>query len=409
MTLIWTLLLLLTGSAQAAPDAEIGGHVKGFFSGTFPYEHLLMPEDPLGNATLDVRLKAAVKTPHLTLELHPTVTGQMGSNGLGFSTGVGQGAPEALPLSADLTEGDDLRLRFRVDRANLAATAGPFRFTFGRQPITFGMGQVFTPLDLVAPFTPASVDTAYKPGVDAVRADLFVGMSGRISLLAAYLGEWGPEGSAFVAQGQFTIVTVDVAPFVGHLRGETVLGASVYAPIGPIGLYGDAALTIIHRDDDRPEFRGVVGVFGQPAPTVTLSVEVYGQTFGTDEASKYLVVSSRSRWTRGDLWLSGHLYLGGFVGWEVVPLVNFSAGLVANLLDPSVFLTPSLSISLAANADLSFGGFVGIGERPEDVELTDLVVDGVPLEGDELLQNLGVQSEFGLMPASLWLRGSFYF
>ena len=399
--------ILLATPASAAPRATMSGHVKAFFVGTFPYEHLLMPPAPTGSATLDGRLKLALRADGLSLDLHPTITGTGGGGGGGLSTGVGLGAPEALPLSAELVTSDDLGLRFRIDRASAAFTFDRVRLTFGRQPVSFGTGALFTPMDLVAPFTPTSLDSSYKPGIDAVRGDVFFGTSGRVSVLAAYLGEWGLEGSAFAAHGQFTIVTVEVALFVASLYGDGVLGASVYAPIGPIGLYGDATLTI--SEDEPVDFRGVLGVLSRPGPDTTLTVEIYGQTFGTMEPSRYFVVSSGERYQRGELWLGGHLYLGAALGQQISPLINLSVALIGNLLDPSVLLMPSLGVSLASNADLAFGGIVGIGQRPDEVELTDLIDDGVPLEGDELLEAMGVKSEFGTLPVSLFAQGAFYF
>ena len=52
-------------------------------------------------------------------------------------------------------------------------------------------GARFTPLDLVAPFAPTTIDNSYKAGVDALRLDWFEGMSCRITLLGAYLAQAG--------------------------------------------------------------------------------------------------------------------------------------------------------------------------------------------------------------------------
>jgi hypothetical protein len=399
--------LALAGPAHAA-EAELRGHLKGFFVGVFPYEHLIMPADPVGSATLNARLIFEARPADgILLEFHPQVNATIGGATLGaFSTGVGRTAPEAMPLTASLTDGDAFRTTFRVDRLGATFNRGPVRFTLGRQPVTFGQGQLFTPLDLVAPFTPTTLDTSYKPGVDAARADVFLGMSGRVTALAAYLGEWGPAGSAFVLQGQGTIVTVDVGGFVGSLYGDAVVGASVYAPIGPIGLYGDVAVTIV---EDEPELRAVVGFLARPGATTSIVIEVYGQTFGTTDAADYLVVGAGERHQRGDLWLAGHLYAAIAFSQEITPLLHVNASLIGNLLDPSFLLAPSLSWSLASNADLSFGAQIGIGERPEEVAVADLIDDAFqPLQGDALLRALGVRSEFGTSPVTVFVQAGFY-
>jgi hypothetical protein len=408
--IVLLLAALLLPAPASAGDVALRGHIKAFFVGTFPYRHLIMPEDPIGSATLNARLVFEARPAEgLLLEVHPQINASIGSGGFsGLSTGVGRTAPEALPMTVEVTEGDAFKTTFRIDRANMSWTRGPVRFTAGRQPMTFGQGLIFTPLDLVAPFTPTTLDTSYKPGVDSFRADIFLGMSGRITGLAAYLGEWGPEGSAFVLQGQGTIVTVDVGGFVGVLYGDPVFGLSVYAPIGPIGLYGDLALTI---DDDDPEFRGVVGLLSRPGPTTSLSVEVYGQTFGSTDASDYLVINTGERFSRGELWLAGHLYAAAVLGQEITPLLQLSVALIGNLMDPSVLLSPTLAWSIASNADLSFGAQIGIGERPAEVELIDLIDDdtGLPLAGDDLLRAMNIKSEFGLLPVTAFVQGGFHF
>ncbi len=409
--IVIALLLASPASAQAS-DVTLRGHIKGFFVGMLPYEHLIMPEDPVGSATLNARMVFEARpAPGLLFEVHPQLNVGIGGTTLGtFSTGVGKDAPEAVPLTVEVTEGDSFSTIFRIDRASMAWELGRFRLTAGRQPVTFGQGQVFTPLDLVAPFTPTTLDTSYKPGVDSLRADLFVGMAGRISAVAAYLGEWGPEGSAFVLQGQGTIVTVDLGGFAGLLYGEPVFGLSVYAPIGPIGLYGDLALTVTDPEEEEVEFRGVVGLLARPGSTTTLSVEVYGQTFGTKQARDYFIEASGERYARGELWLAGHLYAAVALGQEITPLVNLNVALIGNLLDPSFMLSPSLSVSIASNADLSIGAQIGLGERPGDVEFEDLLGDdGLPLMGDDLLRAMNVASEFGTTPVIVFLQAGFYF
>lgn len=408
----WLLLLLaLPPRAQADDTVSTGGHVKVFGVVSFPYDHMILPDDPAGQAVIDGRWKLEIHpVPQLKIEVHPTATLQIGS-GSSLSTGVGRTAPEAIPLSWTFTQTESLTGRFRTDRFSLALDLGRFRFTLGRQPVTFGQGQFFTPLDLVSPFTAATLDTSYKPGVDAVRADVFIGMAGQISLLGAYLGDWGWQGSALAAHAQFTIVTVDVAGFVAAMYGEPVLGLSVYAPIGPIGLYGDVSVTVRDpKGDPDPFVRGVVGVFAQPGPTTTISAEVYGQSIGRKDPGEYLVFASGERFARGELSQMGHLYAALLVSQELTPLWRLNGVLLANLLDPSVLVMPSMSWSVASNADLAFGAQIGIGERPVDPAVADLLDDDLmPLEGNDLLRALGIQSEYGLVPVTMFLQGGFHF
>ena len=169
---------------ERAPVAtlDVHGDLKSFFTATLPYASEALPDDPLGQGVWDARLKMTGELGRaVRFELHGTSTALApapASDGLGgTSTGVGLRAPEALELSYRWKGSDGLQVQGRVDRALLRAETGSVTTTLGRQAISFGNSLVFTPLDLVNPFTPAVIDQEYKPGVDAVRVDVYRGLS----------------------------------------------------------------------------------------------------------------------------------------------------------------------------------------------------------------------------------------
>ncbi|MCO4772852.1 MAG: hypothetical protein KDA24_22660 [Deltaproteobacteria bacterium] len=404
--LLIALFPLLMG-ASSGDFVKLSGHVKAFGLGTVPYASRLMPPGAVGSAVIDARLKLKVKPwTWLTFSFDPTMTATLGGAATG-RTGVGLSGPELVSMTAYFVDGPTFQLRFRMDRALMAVEMGPVRLTVGRQPITFGQGQMFTPMDLVAPFNPSVLDTSHKPGVDAVRADVFIGMSGKISVLGVYLGEQSlgetgvPTGEdpepvdiedvGVAVHGGGTVVTVDLHGFLGMLYGDFVGGASVYAPIGPIGLYGDVTVTVANK---YAYPRAVVGVLVRPTPTTTVSAEIYAQRFGTTTRTNYLAMQSTERFLRGELWQAGHLYGGLVIAQEITPLVSASAVVVANLLDPSAFISGNVAWSVASNADLSAGVQIGVGKKP-----------------DEELENplFSTRSEFGLIPVTGFVQLGVYF
>ena len=70
---------------------------------------------------------------------------------------------------------------------------------------------------------------------------------------------------------------------------------------------------------------------------------------------------------------------------------------------------------MASNADLVFGAFIPIGERPEEMAEEDLyVIDeltGIPtfLSEDEIIDAFEPNSEFGLMPYQAYVQMKLYF
>ena len=61
-------------------------------------------------------------------------------------------------------------------------------------------------------------------------------------------------------------------------------------------------------------------------------------------------------------------------------------------------LSPSLSISVSDNTLAAIGGFMGIGEKPEDIQLSDMM-------GDSQILN----SEFGFFPKMFFAQIRSYF
>lgn len=412
------LLLALTAARAAdAPEpdwsAAVHGHVKSFGVATLPYDHVLMG-DPSGQGLWNGRVKLEVGYRDLLrFEAHHAVNAALGGAGdsafSGFGTGVTLTAPQVVDLSwdADL-DGDTLGLSGVTDRLTLGVSRPGVDVTLGRQPISFGTGLFFTPLDLVNPFTPTTIDTEYKPGVDAVRVDGYAGTSGRATVVAAYAGDWSVDGVVLAAQGQGTVGVTDLGGFLGLVHGEPVVGASVASSAGPLGLHGDAALTV--PPDDDPFVRAVVGADGRPTGTTGLSGELYVQTLGTTDPDEFLVLAQDERWARGELWNWGVAYGAVSVSQELTPLLAGSVAVIANLTDPSAMVAPSVSWSVADNASLSLGGYAGVGARPDPLDLADLVgPTGAPLTGGDFARTLGLNSEFGTYPLAIFATAGAWF
>jgi hypothetical protein len=114
-------VIALVALALAADDEaglSVHGDVKSFFTATFPYDHLLMPDAPSAQGVLDGRLKLEFRHRDLLrVTVHQTATALTAgsSSPLGTSTGVGLQAPEVVDLSWTAFS-DDLELRGRIDR-----------------------------------------------------------------------------------------------------------------------------------------------------------------------------------------------------------------------------------------------------------------------------------------------------
>ncbi len=403
---LWTVVALLAPLVGHAADGSAvkvkpGADLKSFFSGTFPYDHVLMPDDPTGSGVLDVRAKLGIDAGDpFRLEFHHAVTGRAPgeASGMGAGLGVGQEAPEAIDLSWSAVDADQMQLFGRTDRMVIRSSMGPVGIALGRQSISFGAGQFFTPIDLVNPFHPATVDTEYKPGVDAFRVDAFPSASSQVSAVVAYGGEWDVDGMVMALHGQATVGTSDLGLFIGEVFGDEVVGLSGVFSAGPVGLYSDAALTLPSDDEDDPYVRAVLGANHRPTMTTTVSVESYYQGAGTTDPDDYLEQMSGDRYARGELWAVGQWYAGLSLAQEITPMILGNAGAVVNLADGSLLVLPSVVVSAAEDVEVVVGAFVGLGKRPRDVQVMDMFM------GD-----FGIESEFGMYPSTVYAQTKVYF
>jgi len=399
---------------------DLGGDIKGRFVAVFPYEHLLMPDQPVGQAGLLGRARLEMRVGRLLqLSAHhqlgaDIVSGDLPMTGAGFGDPTAAGVPEALKLSwAVFDEDSGFTLRGRVDRFALRLRLPHFDLKVGRQPVSFGSSYFFTPLDLVAPFSPTVIDREYKPGVDAVRADVYIGTGGQITAVAAYAGSWDLDGLVLAGHGRLSLGTWDFSLLLGSIHRDFVAGLDLTGSIAGVSLRASATVTLPpgFEDGDADPFLRLVAGFDHRFPAgITLLGELYYQSVGALRPDGYLDFARSARFERGELWSMGRLYAALSVAAELNPIVSINAGLTVNLIDASALLSPGLSWSISDNADLVVGAMLALGKRPADIELQDLFLpDGSPIGEDDISSVFRPRSEFGLYPHTAYLQINSYF
>ena len=401
-------------------DLQVHGDTKAFFTATLPYDHLLMPETATGQGIVDGRLKLDVRGGDLLrFQAHQTVTawapGTAGAASLGGigSTGVGLTSTEAVDLTFDLApdahEASTLTAQTRTDRLWLGVSVPHVDLRVGRQPIAFGKGLMFTPMDLVNPFTPATVDSEYRPGVDAFRADVYWGFANQITVAAAYAGSWDLKGTILAAYGQTTLGIWDLGLFGAVVHRDLVAGAAAAGSVGPVALTAEATVTRPPEEaEEDPFVRATAGGLWIPHERLTLSGAVYFQSNGTNDPDDYLKKYLEPRYERGELWAVGRWYAGVTAAFQVNPAVSASLFAIANLEDLSAMVGPGLSWSISDRSDLVLSGYYGFGERPDDLTWEEVLSSGATTE-EEFLDQVTVNSEFGLIPALLFAEWKAYF
>ncbi len=408
-------LLLLAPGAAWAGDLHLGGKLQNLDLAVFPYDSVLMPEDPVAEGLLIQRTNLDITaSPALRFQAAHVLDITWASGDFpDFLSGQAADTPEFVKLSwTGLDQGFDVS--GRLDRLAVAARLPHVDLTLGRQAISMGRAWFFTPLDLVSPFAPTTVDREYKPGVDALRADAYLGVSTSFTLVAAWLGD--PLGSddsgtgdlVLAARGGATLGITDLGLFLGSVAGDRVMGADLASSLGAWGLYAEATGTLPAQDGTDPFLRAVLGATRHFAADIDFMAEAYVQTIGAADPQDYLSLYSDPRVERGEIWALGRYYGAVSLAWAATPILSLAGFAVANLADPSALLGPAFSWSVADNADLDLGAYLGTGQRPPDLTMDELLQAGVTSE-DDILTAIAPRSEFGMYPAMAFLELRAYF
>jgi len=311
-----------------------------------------------------------------------------------LSLGQGSHAPLWLPLEWTATDRSGYQVTNRIDWAYVRHRSRNVSFTLGRQPVTIGRGQIWTPEDLLAPFSPLQFNTDFKPGVDALRVD-WNASSDTSLLLVGALGKRAPErdfqvgadGSALLARVETAFGRMRLGALAGWVRADTVAGIDLFVDLGGgVDLHGSGTLTYVPDAERRPYARrafnrAVLGSTAQLGSNLVLTAEGYFNGSGAARPRDYLEELSSPRFDVGEVYNLGRLYAGFNLDWELHPLLHAVGSLLANLEDPSAIGVAELDYSIASNAQLVTGALLPIARAPR-----------------YSLTGVAPRSEFGLYP-----------
>jgi hypothetical protein len=237
--------------------------------------------------------------------------------------------------------------RQRLYRANVTLSSGDTDLRLGRQRIAWGTGRFWSPLDLLNPINPIALEREERLGVDAVLAEHKLGPLSRISAVYAPRHESDESSTALSWHGN--VEGIDYSLIGGRFRRERVVGTDVATQWGGVGFR--AELTH-NRREAGPDYQRAVLAADYAFPnTLTLSGELYYNGAGAADRAAYDFAPLFA----GRVQNVGRRYFGGYLGYELTPLVKWANYLVVNLADRSRFFSPGLSLSLQVNLDLTVG------------------------------------------------------
>ena len=339
--------------------------------------------NPVGVSLSDLRLRGEIKRGDwLTVAVHDSLTLTTSSFSLAEAGGplaLGQGRLPAtwLPLDWSITDGPSLSMHDRIDWGYARLTKDSISVTVGRQPVTFGRGALWTPEDIVDPFSPVQIDTEFKPGVDAARVDVTFGKHVTLAVVGvagdtrdAHDFAIHQDGSSALQRLEVSLGTTRLGLMTGYVRGDGFGAADLFVDLGGADLHGEVTGTYVPEESRRPFDREVFGraVLGstfQLSSRLTGTVEGYWNGSGTTHPSLYAAEFDSPRFASGETYNVGVLYGGAVADVTLHALVHVAAAAIVNLVDGSALLAPSVHFSASTNTQLIAGGFFPIGKGPE--------------------------------------------
>jgi len=258
--------------------------------------------------------------------------------------------------------------QLQFDRLLLRGRHGPLDWSLGRQAIGFGRIALASPLDVINPFPPDTLDSDVRPGVDALRATYSFATGGQAGATAVFDDQ--TDGSSGLLSYADTFRDLDLLLLTGSLHSRPLLGLGAAGNLGLLGVKIESSL-YRGRDVGRPG-GDLHSSFCQVALELwyrfdnglVLLVEGLYNGVGSNDPLRYPLVAISAPLREGLSSLLGKRYLLLAPSWEVHPLLTLSALTIWNLGDDSALLRPQLAVSLADNASLDLFYTATVGARP---------------------------------------------
>jgi hypothetical protein len=346
-SLAWVGVEFDAGLAGIADPYEVTGDDGE--GGTWELSGRVMFQENLGGADVEVHWFA-------------TALGTFGK--IDLAVPDGSGPFRSLDLEDTHHTGGDTALLSELDRLSVTFDGKNLGFTAGRQAVSWGEAYYYNIGDLFGTFPVTETNRTYKTGIDALAATVRIGLFSDLCLV--FVPSDDAEDSA-AARFLFPAGPGSMSFTVGSILESGEAGAGYTVDIKGTKLYGTYLLTDPGDGDSFTEI--VLGGERQVGPYTHLVAELYYNGWGAGDPDEYagLILTER--------FLSGRaLSLGKFNGVlqlsrQMSPLITITPAVFANISDKSVLIRMDGSYSASDLTSVSAGVFLGLGDRPDGLQM----------------------------------------
>lgn len=307
---------------------------------------------------------------HFAVETKLSTFNRLGNNAIFQSVNLSPRV-NLFDWSASLKDSRYTQSQLHVDRFSFEWQDQGLDFKLGRQAISFGTSHYVSVLDVLQPFSPGTLDSLYKPGIDAMRISKPLGWSGEMELILAP-SRISSQDSWFFRMRKL-VRDVDVEFLAGRYFERNMIGFGFEAD-SPLfngsSAWGELAffsrkpgLETLRSGDSDFATAMIFGIDKYLSSKTSLTLAWYQSDFGTSDPSELLRIATEAPFAQGWHFLRSHSYLVFNVNRELKPSVHFSWNNLLNLEDQSILIQPQLRINLKQNLDLTLYSWLGYGDK----------------------------------------------
>ncbi len=376
--MIRALSLILAASVIASPALAEGLRLRLEYSTNGAWSPASSLDTALGfqNRTTgsgSARLMWDKNIGSFRFEVHSHMAFSQGDN-VAYATALAPFVPTPAPstlynLTSTWLTNSNTRVTNTIDRLSVTYSTTNLVLKVGRQAITWGSGTVFHPSDIVAPFSPSAIDTAYKPGADMIYAQYLFDNGADIQAIAvpraATLG--GPVAfgsSTYAARMQMQLGSLDTRVMLARDRGDSVGSLGLSGALGGASWNAEYVRWVLASGASHPSWLFNISNFGTLGEmNISYFGEYFHNGFGVGAAVPLdsLPASLTKRMSTGQVFLPGvdFLALGAMV--QMTADLSITPSALVSLDDRSALAALAVAYTLGDNTNLVFNYSQPIG------------------------------------------------
>ena len=267
-------------------------------------------------------------------------------------------------LSWNLVEKDKWFLNTAIDRFYIDYTIGKWEIRAGRQRINWGINLVWNPNDIFNAFSYIDFDYEERPGSDAVLVTWYPTYSSALDIV--WKAAKDEQHRAYAAKYRFNLFNYDIQLLAGKTGYDYVLGGGWSGSIGNLSIMGEASWFTPAPDkkDISKEALSASAALSYTFPnSLFLQASFLYNGSGTTERGQSISLLDPTMQLNAKNLSIGKYELFGQISYPIGTLLNTNLAAMYNPVDYSMFVGPSVSISILDNVDFFTTAQIMLGKQ----------------------------------------------